>query len=203
MHRIVPYQGILRIHNLLFALYPSYCSRILKLLHGDGHICRNRRCSCFVSRYCVADRYILTQSKTYRIVVAWLRIGCWFFVGEIERPPSTERALKDVLIADSTSFQGRGKALQFPMQIRYRELKRASMDNQNWELCWLFQSEKWKLSISTSRSFFKISDGLARRGPVYPHTTNMKRLWPTQQPWLLREIKIEYFPFFPWVTLVS
>ena len=141
--------------NMLYACNPSYCSRILKLLHGDGHICRNRGCSCSIWRRCVADRYILAQSKMYRIVVAWLKIGCWFFVGEIGRPPSTGRALKDVPIAASTPFQGRGKALQFPMKIRYRELKRAFMDNYNWELCWLFQSENWKLSISTSRSFFQ------------------------------------------------
>ena len=30
--------------------------------------------------------------------------------------------------------------------------------------------------------FFKITEALARRGPVYPNTTNLARLWDTQVP---------------------
>jgi len=54
--------------------------------------------------------------------VAVLNLDIVSQTGEIGRPPSTGRALKDVPIAASTPFQGRGKALQFPMKIRFQKL---------------------------------------------------------------------------------
>jgi len=49
---------------------------------------------------------------------------------------------------------GGGEALQFPMKIRYRELKRAFMDNQDDNFMDFFHSVYFKLFIATSGPLF-------------------------------------------------
>ena len=85
------------------------------------------------------------------------------------------------------------------MQIRYRELKRASMDNRNWELCWFFQSENLKLSISPSRSFFQGFRSSSSQRPgiskYYEHRMTLANSSTLRAPWN----PIWVFLIFLWV----